>query len=188
MRKSTTFRIRVITACILGIGLILIVRLYQIQVHDTTLYREKAERQYVHTAKDVYNRGSIFFTTKDGETVSAASITSGFILSVNPTLITDATAVYEKLTPYLTISKEVFLERAQLPNRTYVEIEPKLTQIVADSVEALDIDGVMLYRNQWRYYPGGPVSARTIGFVGYMGGVAGQLHGKYGLERISVSS
>ena len=183
MRKSTTFRIRVITASILCIGVILIVRLYQIQVHNASLYREKAERQYVHTAKDVYNRGSIFFTTKDGEAVSAASVTSGFILSINPTLITDANAVYEKLVPYLTVSKEVFMERAVLPHRTYVEIEPKLAQTVADSVEALDIDGVMLYRNQWRYYPGGPVSARTIGFVGYMGGVEGQLHGKYGLER-----
>lgn len=183
MRKSTTFRIRVITASILCIGVILIVRLYQIQVHNASLYREKAERQYVHTAKDVYNRGSIFFTTKDGEAVSAASVTSGFILSINPTLITDANAVYEKLVPYLTVPKEVFMERAVLPHRTYVEIEPKLAQTVADSVEALDIDGVMLYRNQWRYYPGGPVSARTIGFVGYMGGVEGQLHGKYGLER-----
>lgn len=183
MRKSTTFRIRVITASILCIGVILIVRLYQIQVHNASLYREKAERQYVHTAKDVYNRGSIFFTTKDGEAVSAASVTSGFILSINPTLITDANAVYEKLVPYLTVSKEVFMERAVLPHRTYVEIESKLAQTVADSVEALDIDGVMLYRNQWRYYPGGPVSARTIGFVGYMGGVEGQLHGKYGLER-----
>ena len=183
MRKSTTFRIRVITASILCIGVILIVRLYQIQVHNASLYREKAERQYVHTAKDVYNRGSIFFTTKDGEAVSAASVTSGFILSINPTLITDANAVYEKLVPYLTVSKEVFMERAVLPHRTYVEIESKLAQTVANSVEALDIDGVMLYRNQWRYYPGGPVSARTIGFVGYMGGVEGQLHGKYGLER-----
>lgn len=183
MRKSTTFRIRVITACILCIGLILIIRLYQIQIHDAAVYREKAERQYVHTAKDVYTRGSVFFTTKDGETVSAASVTSGFILSINPTLIIDSQKVYEAIAPYLTVTKEVFLERAQLANRTYVEIEPKLSQQSSDAIEALHIPGVMLYRNQWRYYPGGSVAARTIGFVGYMGGVEGQLHGKYGLER-----
>ena len=176
-------RIRIVSGFILFLGLCLIVRLYQVQIHDAAAYRDKAERQYVHTAKDVYNRGSIYFTTKDGEQVSAASVTSGFLLSINPTLVSDAESVYTKLSPFLTISKETFLARATLPNRTYVEIEPKLATTDADQIEALDIPGVMLYRNQWRYYPGGDVSARTIGFVGYMGGVEGQLHGKYGLER-----
>jgi cell division protein FtsI/penicillin-binding protein 2 len=182
-RQNATFRIRVISGIILFLGFCLIVRLYQIQVHQAAAYREKAERQYVHTARDVYNRGSIYFTTKDGEKVSAASVTSGFLLSVNPELLQDAEAAYEKIAPYLHITKEVFIERATLPNRTYVEIEPKLSTAEADMIDALDIPGVMLYRNQWRYYPGGDVAARTIGFVGYLSGVEGQLHGKYGLER-----
>lgn len=183
IRTITTTRIRVISGCIFFIGLCLIARLYQIQIHQASAYRDKAERQYVHTAKDIYNRGSIFFTTKDGEQVSAASITSGFLLAINPTLLTDPDAVHTKLANYLTVSKEVFMERAVLPDRTYVEIEPKLSKVQADEIEALALPGVMLYRNQWRYYPGGEVAARTIGFVGYMGGVEGQLHGKYGLER-----
>ena len=176
-------RIRVISGFIFIIGLCLIVRLYQIQVHEAAAYRDKAERQYVHTAKDVYNRGSIFFTTKDGEQVSAASITSGFLLAVNPTLLSEPEAVYEKLQPFLSLSREDFLEQARLPQRTYVEIESKLSEVTADEIEVLDIPGVMLYRNQWRYYPGGEVSARTIGFIGYRGDIEAQLHGKYGLER-----
>lgn len=182
MRKSTNGRIRVISAFICCIGFFLIVRLYYIQVHQAKAYQERAERQYVHTAKDVYNRGSIYFTTKDGEKVSAASVTSGYLLAVNPSLITDPSGVYEKIKSYITLSHDDFVEKATLPNRTYVEIEPKLNEDTSDTIEALDIPGVMLYRNQWRYYPGDAVSARTIGFVGF-GSDDGQLRGKYGLER-----
>lgn len=160
----------------------LIVRLYQIQVHNASAYQEKAERQYVHTAKDVYNRGSVYFTTKDGEKVSAASITSGYLLAVNPTLITDPAAVYDKLKNFTTLSLDDFIKKATLANRTYVEIEPKLDEESYKKIDEMDIDGVMLYRNQWRYYPGDSVSARTIGFVGF-GSDDGQLRGKYGLER-----
>ncbi len=183
MRKSTTLRIRIISACIFILGFILIARLYQIQVLNADHYREKAEKQYVHTAQDVYTRGSIYFTTKDGEKVSAASITTGYLMALNPTMIENPDEAYTKLQPFLTVTKDVFLERATSPKRTYVEIEPKLTQATADSIEALNLKGVMLYRNQWRYYPGDSVGARSIGFVGYSGDEGGQLHGKYGLER-----
>lgn len=182
MRKSTTARIRVISAFIFSIGFLLIIRLYYVQVAQATNYKEKAERQYVHTAKDVYNRGSVYFTTKDGETVSAASMTSGYLLAVNPTLITNPDETYQKLMAYISMSKEEFTEKATLGKRTYVEIEPKLSAERAAEIEKLDLTGVMLYRNQWRYYPGDTVSARSIGFVGF-GSDDGQLRGKYGLER-----
>ena len=182
MRKRTTSRIRIISAVIFFIGFLLIIRLYQIQVHQASAYQEKAERQYVHTAKDVYNRGSIYFTTKDGEKVSAASVTSGYLLAVNPELIKDPADVYSKIKDDITLSQEDFVTKATLPNRTYVEIEPKLNQEHSDRIETLKIPGVMLYRNQWRYYPGDSMSARSIGFVGY-GSADGQLRGKYGLER-----
>ncbi len=182
-RRSTTIRIRAISAFIFLLGFGLIVRLYIVQIHDAAAYRDKAERQYVHTAKDVYDRGSIYFTTKDGEHVSAASITSGYLMAVNPTIITDPTDVYNKIASFLTVNKEVFIERATMANRTYVEVEPKMSKEHADALTELKIPGVMLYRNTWRYYPGGDVAARTIGFVGYLGGDETQLHGKYGLER-----
>jgi cell division protein FtsI (penicillin-binding protein 3)/stage V sporulation protein D (sporulation-specific penicillin-binding protein) len=123
------------------------------------------------------------FTTKDGEQVSAASITSGYLMAVNPTLITDASSTFDKIAPFLTVTKDVFVERATMAGRTYVEVEPKMSQEHADALAALKVPGIMLYRNTWRYYPGGDVAARTIGFVGYLGADESQLHGKYGLER-----
>ena len=182
MRKNTTARIRIISAVIFFIGFLLIVRLYHIQINQAEAYREKAERQYVHTAKDVYNRGSIYFTTKDGEKVSAASVTSGYLVAVNPQMITDPEAVYEKIKMHVSMSKADFIEKATLPNRTYVEIDPKVNEATYELLKKDSTEGVMLYRNQWRYYPGDTMSARSIGFVGF-GSNDGQLRGKYGLER-----
>jgi cell division protein FtsI (penicillin-binding protein 3)/stage V sporulation protein D (sporulation-specific penicillin-binding protein) len=47
----------------------------------------------------------------------------------------------------------------------------------------MNLDGAMLYRNQWRYYPGGTVAARSIGFVGFTDEDGTELRGKFGLER-----
>lgn len=182
MRKSAINRIRVISGAIFILGLLLIVRLYMVQVVQGNQYSEQAQKQYVHTAKNVYDRGSIYFTTKDGEKVSAASITSGYILAINPTLITDAGALYTELAEYLPVTKEVFLERASLANRTYVEIAPRLSEEQADKLIPKKLAGVMLYRNQWRFYPGDEVSARSIGFIGQSAESKDQFHGKYGLE------
>ena len=176
-------RIRIITGVVLLLALILVFRLYQVQILDNDLWTAKAEKQYIHTKQDLYSRGSIFFTTRDGEKVSAASIRSGFLLALNPTQISDPQMVCDKLEKYLTIPKEKCVDRAGLKERTYVEIEMTLTDEVADEISAMKITGVSLYRNQWRYYPGGDLAAKIIGFVGYSDKTDGAIAGKYGLER-----
>lgn len=182
MRREVILRIRIITGGILFLALILIGRLYYVQVASNDLYTEKAERQYVHTKEDLYSRGSIYFTTKEGEKVSAASIRSGFVLAFNPTLITEKEAICSKLAEIVALETEKCLERAVLPERTYVEIDTMITPEEAEAISAYDFDGVHLYRNQWRYYPGASMSARSIGFVGFTD-TDDELHGKYGLER-----
>lgn len=176
-------RIRVITGAILLLVLILIGRLYQIQVLKNGYYTDLAESQYVYTKQDLYSRGSIFFTTKDGEKVSAASIRSGFVLAFNPKLIEKPAEMCRLIVPLLKVTEEKCVDRASLEGRTYVEIENTLSKEAADEIEKMDLDGVSLYRNQWRYYPGGPMSARSIGFVGYTDKSDSELYGKYGLER-----
>lgn len=183
MRATAIFRIRFITAVVMTISLLLIARLYQVQIVHSAHYEERAERQYVHTVRDVYKRGSIFFTTKSNELVSAATVKEGSLLAVNPTLITDPEHTYETLAPYLTIDRDLFLHRSTLPNRTYVEIEDRLDSSAANAIREYNIPGVFIYRSQWRYYPGGNVSARSIGFVGYTDNPQDGLRGRYGLER-----
>jgi stage V sporulation protein D (sporulation-specific penicillin-binding protein) len=181
-RKQLITRIRIISAIVALIGCLIIARLYYLQIIQSEKYKEKAEAQYVHTAQDLYSRGGILFTTKDNEELSAASVQAGFELAVNPTHVVNVEAFCAALGKYMEGEESKCAERASLPNRSYVKLSSKLTEEQANEVEVMNIDGALLYRNQWRYYPGGSVAARSIGFVGYSDD-GSELHGKFGLER-----
>lgn len=176
-------RIRIITGVVLVIALLLVVRLYYLQIMQHDYYTEKAQRQYVHTVRDLYDRGSIYFTTRAGEEVSAATIQSGYLLAVDPTRLTDPEAAYTAISQTLDIDHDTFIARATQQNRVNVEIDDQVSNEDAAVLEDLDIPGVLLYRNQWRYYPGGEMAARTIGFVGYSDDPKAGLIGRYGIER-----
>lgn len=180
MRREAIIRIRIIGAVILCLMCILLVRLYMLQVSRGSTYREMGEQQYVHTVRDLYKRGSIFFTTKDGELVSGATIKTGYLLAIDPSKISDSASVYSRLSEIIPLDQEVFLERAGRKDRTYQEIEKHIDISDAEAIQSLKLEGVRLYRNQWRYYPGKSLSARSVGFIGYNDDV---LEGKYGLER-----
>lgn len=182
-RNQLTFRIRFLSVLIIIGGLFLVGRLYQIQIVRADYYEEKAESQYVHTKTDLYSRGSILFTTRDGTTLSAAAIQSGYILAANPTHFTIPPEDFcNKFQSYLDDSVEKCIERVKTEGRTYVELASKLTEEQSKEIEAMNIEGASMYKNQWRYYPGGALASRSIGFVGYSDdGV--ELRGKYGLER-----
>jgi cell division protein FtsI/penicillin-binding protein 2 len=182
MRKQAILRIRIITGLVLCISLILVGRLYYLQVLKHGHYIAQAEQQYVHTVRDLYNRGSIFFTTKDNEYVSAATIQTGSLLAMDPSRVSDASATYDALAPIVTIEKERFLTQAGRTDRTYQEILPRISSEQAEQVKALNLPGVQLYRTQWRYYPGTTLAARTVGFVGYTEDSGDTLTGRYGLE------
>lgn len=182
MRKGAILRIRIITAGVLFLSLILIGRLYHIQIAQHDVFYERAERQYVHTVNDLYSRGAIYFSTKNDEKVSAATVQSGYLLSIDPSRIEDAEGTYESLNAVYPLERDIFLLRAGKKERTYYEIAKELTNEQADAIAELDLRGVQLYRDKWRYYPGEDLAARTVGFVGHTSD-SNSLTGRYGLER-----
>lgn len=180
MRKEAITRIRFISGIILFFMVLLLGRLYVLQVMRGGDYKAQGESQYVHTVRDMYKRGSVYFTTKDNEKVSAATVRGGYVLSIDPSKIEDVEGTYESLSKIIPIDHELFLERAAKKDKTYQEIEREVEQEEGKQIEELNLTGVKLYRTQWRYYPGKSLAARTIGFIGYDKDL---LVGKYGLER-----
>jgi cell division protein FtsI/penicillin-binding protein 2 len=183
MRKNAILRIRIITGFVIFLAFVLIVRLYQIQISHHADYKGRAESQYVHTVRDLYSRGNIYFTTKSGEKVSAATVQSGYLLSIDPSRITNEEDTYERINSVYPLDKDTFMLRAGKKERTYYEIASKLSNAEADAIVELGLTGVQLYRDQWRYYPGEDLAARTVGFVGYTADSGTGLAGRYGLER-----
>ena len=175
---------RTLSVAVICVGLVLTARMYQLQVMQTDEFQAKAESQYVHTSTDLYSRGSIYFTTRDGAELSAAAVQSGYVLAVNPSQVTLPHEEFcNQLNAVFTLEVEKCIERAGLSNRTYVELAQKVPSDLATPIKNLGLDGAYLYKDQWRYYPGGSVAARSIGFIGLNSDNASQLRGKYGLER-----
>ncbi len=184
MRKEAILRIRIITACILVLSMVLIARLYQIQILNHDFYTARAEQQYIYTVQDLYDRGSIYFTNKNGEYFSAGTIKTGYTLAIDPQRIDDEEKTITALSTVVQIDVEEFIKRAKNKERTYVEIDSQVVNEDAEKIKSLGLKGVHLYQNQWRYYPGESLAARTVGFIGYSDqSNYKELSGKYGLER-----
>lgn len=183
MRRHTrTLRIRIVAGAMCTVAFLLVVRSYVVQIAHGEQYSQQAEAQYTRTSTDLYNRGSIYFSTRDGAPLSAAAIKAGYVLALDPSRITAPALVCEEVTKVIDIAYDLCLLRATLPNRTYVELADTLNEEQVTALSQVGLTGISLYPTQWRYYPGGSVAARSIGFVGFTDDGT-DLRGKYGLER-----
>jgi len=181
-RVQRTYRIRAVAGTICLVAFLLIVRSYVVQIMHGEQYSDQAKSQYTRTTSELYDRGSIYFSTRDGAALSAAAIKSGYVLALNPSRITDPVHMCREIIQVVEIDEELCLFRATLENRTYVEFSNDLNDAAATRLAEKELTGVSLHPNQWRFYPGGTVAARSIGFVGFTGDGT-DVRGKYGLER-----
>jgi len=172
-------RIRILHLFFLIVSVFLITRLYTLQIVQGENYNQKADKQHFAT-QDIFNRGNIFFENKDGKEISAGVLRSGFNLIINPSILKDPEEVYEKLSILsLGIDKEIFLSRANKKEDPHEEITRQIDIDTALRIEDLNLKGVALEKEKWRFYPGGNLASNVLGFVGYNGD---SLEGIYGVE------
>lgn len=181
MRTRFVFRIRLIALAIGLLGLLLIVRLYTIQVMHGSAYRDRAEGQYAAISSGNFDRGRIFFTPKEGPPIAAATIESGYTLALIPNQLTDAVKTYNALSAFIDVDSKTFMDKASKKDDPYEELAHRLPLEVGKAIREADIEGVGVYKEAWRLYPGDTTAAHTIGFLGY--GTGDSLTGQYGLER-----
>lgn len=63
MTKEFDFRLRIISLVVVAFALVLVTKLYFVQIVSGDVYKERAEHQYVAGA-NYFNRGSIFLQQK----------------------------------------------------------------------------------------------------------------------------
>jgi len=180
MKSKDIFRIRLLSTFIFLFAAILVVRLYVVQVIHGEEFSIQADRQYVRPNQSLYDRGSIFFRDKRGQLVSGATLKSGFTVAINPKVLEDPGDTYEKLEAILPIDRDLFFLRSGKKDDPYEEIAKHVDDERAQQIESLNIDGLNIYRERWRFYPGEQLAAHVLGFVGFSGDT---LSGVYGLER-----
>ncbi len=171
-------RVKILFLAILLFATILVGRLYFLQIVEGATYRDEAEAQYLGSRRADFNRGTIYFETKDDVLIPAATTKNGYILAIHPNLITEATTTFEKIEAVLPITQdEFFIEAAKLSN--WKEIKKYLSPEIGEKLLKLKISGVEVVPTNWRFYPAGKLAANVLGLVGYQGDA---LAGRYGLE------
>lgn len=178
--SSFKIRIRVVSVFVFLFAGILILKLFFVQVVNKNLYTEKADKQYSTPASDIFNRGSIFFSKKDGSLVAGATVSSGFKIALNTKNIEDKELLYKALDPYIDMDYDTFINHASKINDPYEEIQDHLNKEQITKIEDLKLPGVSIYKDNWRFYPGGDLMAHSLGFLAYRGD---DIVGQYGLER-----
>jgi cell division protein FtsI/penicillin-binding protein 2 len=180
MKSSFLVRSRVVLFFVVVFSITLIVKLFWVQILQGNYYSNEADRNYVTPSSSLYERGTIYFQQKDGQLVSAATQTSGYKITINAEKIIDAEDAYKKLLKIITLDHDSFIAKTGNKKDTYEEIIHRLTKEQADAVSKLKIEGVNVYKEKWRFYPGENLASHALGLVGYKGD---ELGGRYGLER-----
>lgn len=180
MNYSFFSRTTILSLLIVLFSFILIAKLFWLQIINSNSYQELADRQYATPSSDIFERGTIFFSRKDGELVSAGVQSSGFKIAINTEKLTNKEEAYKKLNSIIEIDYEEFIQKANKEKDPYEEIAYHVSREDADEITELKIPGVSIFKEKWRFYPGGHLASHTLGFVGYKGD---ELGGRYGLER-----
>lgn len=182
MRRAFRLRLRLISAAIALVALLIVTRLYFVQVVHGEEYALRAERQYVHASQELFNRGSVYFTKKDGTHISAATLATGFQVAIDPNRLQDPEDALEKLAAILPdIDREKFLASAAKEHDPYEVVASRVDEEAGRAIDSLGIPGVIVERQRWRAYPAGESAAQTVGFIAYDND--NDLAGRIGLER-----
>lgn len=165
---------------IVVIVILFIAKLFYLQIIHGHSYEQLADRQYVTTTSNVFDRGTIYFTQKDGALVSAATLKNGFKLAVNGRIIGDPVVLYNQIGGLIHTEKDVFLKQVSDTQDNYIELATNLDEDTAGKISQMKLPGVTLYRNNWRFYPAEALASHVIGFMAFKGN---DFIGRYGIER-----
>ncbi len=180
MRARLVLRARLLSLVMVFVAIVLVARLYQLQIIRGDDYARKAEGQYMEAVTDEAPRGEIFFRKKGGERVAAALMQNGWRVAMDPRALEDVDDALQKLSAIVTVDEARFKTSAARKNDPYEDIVFKLDDRQAKAVREADIPGIFTVRDEWRFYPAERLAAHALGFVSYRGT---RKEGVYGLER-----
>ncbi len=182
MRSIKTGRLTLMGVLVCLFAGLMFARLYYLQVMKNQDFLDQADRQYVSKGNSIFNRGTIFFSPRKGDPISAATLRSGYVIAINPKQVEHPEDVYNALSGIVKVDETSLLASLARVNDTYREIARRVDEAAKDRIEALGFKGVNAYTERWRSYPGGTLASNTLGFVGYADD-GKTLEGRYGLER-----
>lgn len=182
MRPS---RLYLLIFFIILVGLILISRLFILQILQHSLYKDLAASQHETYQILFPKRGEIFIKDRFYGQNSSSQL---FPLAINkdwtmvyaiPQKINNTEEAVKLLVPLLEIDESVLRQKIGKRNDPYEPLKHKLSSEVSKKISDLNIEGIVLASESWRYYPHGSLASHILGFVGFS---EDEKLGQYGIE------
>lgn len=162
--KKTHFRIKIITLIIILLFLLVIFKVFYIQVISYSRLNKLASSLWNRNLPIESNRGKIYDT--NGKVLASNKTTVSLVLV--PNQIKNKEVVARELCKILNVkygdmykhvSKRTSIERVHPEGR-------RLSFDIADKINNLKLDGVYLVKESQRFYPYDTMLSHTLGFVG----------------------
>jgi cell division protein FtsI/penicillin-binding protein 2 len=155
--------------------------LYQVQLVKGGYYYAQAESEQSASVSNNGNRGAIYFTDNNGNTLPAAIDQPFPLIYAVPTAVKDPATTAATFAPILGIPEATLKAIFSRPGDEYEPLVNKADPAVAQEVDSMNVPGVYTETEPERYYPLGMVASQVLGFVGPNSSNSGE-SGKYGLE------
>jgi cell division protein FtsI/penicillin-binding protein 2 len=172
------FRVHILFLCVVALSFFVLFRFYFLQVVAHEKYKMIAEGQYKVFKKLNPERGSIFM--RDKEAIYPLAINRDLQMAYAvPREVEDSDVFVEKISSTLGIEKEIVVQKISDRDDVFEVLKRKLSDDEAQQIKNLNIRGVHLAPESYRYYPAGRLASQVVGFVGWS---EKTLSGRYGIE------
>jgi cell division protein FtsI/penicillin-binding protein 2 len=160
-------RILILTLFIFSFSLVIIFRLFILQVIQNPFYSLMAsERHEVY--KNLFpNRGSIYVQEKD-ELYPLVTNRDYYFIYAEPNKIESPGKAIDLISPILGLAEEEWkdlLSRLNKQDDPYEPIKHKVTKSQTDEIEKLELAGIGFLPETYRFYPESGIGGHIFGFV-----------------------
>jgi len=177
---KTSLRLSFLIGSVACAFVLIAYNLYTLQIEKGDHYFNRAQAQRLTDGRFIPDRGSIYFTDKNGSAIPAAITKEYPVIYAVPTEVADPVEAATRIAALIPIDSESLKAALAKPADQYELIKAKATAEEAAAVQEAQIPGVYITRQAFRYYPFGSLASHVLGYVGT--DTEGVPEGKYGLE------
>ncbi|HSR89468.1 MAG TPA: penicillin-binding protein 2 [Candidatus Udaeobacter sp.] len=186
-KKEESNQIRVVSVIVLLMALVIIARLFVLQVVERKYYSALALDKHEIYRQIFPHRGNIFFQdTRDKKQEYPAAVNREYYLlyavprDIPSAQVVSTTNFLAGILNYTPEEKDVLLAKLSKSSDPYEPIAKKISDEIKSKIESAHLVGISTIGQEFRYYPEGNLAANVLGFTAQ--NETGALSGRYGIE------
>src|SRR3989338_791282 len=178
LENSYRIRIFLLLAFLCCFILLIMLRLFHLQVLNGAYYQALAANQHEFEKTILPARGEIFLSTNTDPLLVATNITKQTVYAV-PKEISDPNQIAGKLAVMVDMTANEIVEKINGSNKNYAAIKKQVSNETAEQIKEMKLTGVYLEQETVRFYPERNLASHVMGFMGFKGS---ERVGQYGIE------